>query len=79
MPLFKISESLQPIKEKPFKLEKDIQTLTERNLQSIFELDFVKSEFALSKFRIDSLAFDNESKSFVVIEYKRDKNFSVID
>jgi len=25
------------------------------------------------------LAFDNDSKSFVIIEYKRDKNFSVID
>ena len=25
------------------------------------------------------MAFDNDSKSFVIIEYKRDKNFSVID
>ncbi|GIX43580.1 MAG: hypothetical protein KatS3mg129_3313 [Leptospiraceae bacterium] len=29
--------------------------------------------------RIDTLAFDNETKSFVIIEYKKDKNFSVID
>ena len=29
--------------------------------------------------RIDTLAYDNENNSFVIIEYKRDKNFSVID
>ena len=42
-------------------------------------LDFIKSEFSLNGFRIDSLAFDREAKSFVIIEYKRDKTFSVID
>ena len=30
-------------------------------------------------YRIDTLAFDREANSFVIIEYKRDKNFSVID
>jgi hypothetical protein len=29
--------------------------------------------------RIDTLAFDNESKAFVIIEYKKDRNFSVVD
>jgi hypothetical protein len=33
----------------------------------------------LKQFRIDTLAFDPEAKSFVIIEYKRDKTFSVID
>lgn len=28
---------------------------------------------------LDTLAFDEELKSFVIIEYKKDKNFSVID
>lgn len=79
MVLFKIKEQLEYIKEKPFKLEKDIQDLTEQNLKAIFGLEFVKSEFALNKFRIDTLAFDKESNAFVIIEYKRDKNFSVID
>jgi len=63
----------------PFKLEKDIQSLTEKNLKSIFGLDFVKSEFSLNNFRIDTLAFDKDAGTFVIIEYKRDKNFSVID
>jgi hypothetical protein len=29
--------------------------------------------------RIDTLAFDPESRAFIIIEYKRDRNFSVID
>ena len=39
----------------------------------------VKSEFSLNGLRIDTLAYDNENNNFVIIEYKRDKNFSVID
>lgn len=81
MALFKIenNERLENIKEQPFKLEKEIQSLTEKNLKSIFGLEFVKSEFSLNNFRIDTLAFDTETGTFVIIEYKRDKNFSVID
>ena len=79
MALFKIEKSLEYIKEKPFRLEKEIQDLTENNLNTILGLDFVKSEFALNNFRIDTLAFDKEANAFVIIEYKRDKNFSVID
>lgn len=81
MALFKIenNERLENIREQPFKLEKDIQSLTEKNLKSIFGLDFVKSEFSLNNFRIDTLAFDKDAGTFVIIEYKRDKNFSVID
>src|SRR5690554_4886679 len=79
MALFKIEKSLEYIREKPFRLEKEIQELTENNLKTILGLDFVKSEFALNNFRIDTLAFDKEANAFVIIEYKRDKNFSVID
>ena len=62
-----------------FKLEKDIQKLCEDNLSLLFGLKVVKSESILQNLRIDTLAFDSKSKSFVVIEYKKDKNFSVID
>lgn len=79
MALFKIKRTLQYIKEKPFRLEKEIQDLTQCNLNTILGLDFVKSEFVLNNFRIDTLAFDKEANAFVIIEYKRDKNFSVID
>ena len=79
MAIYNIEKTLKYIKEKPFKLEKEIQDLTENNLKTIFGLEFVKSEFALNNFRIDTLAFDKEANAFVIIEYKRDKNFSVID
>ena len=80
MPLFSIKQNkLEKIKEIPFKNEREIQNLTEQSLKTVFNLDFVKSEFSLNNLRIDTLAFDRESKSFVIIEYKRDKNFSVID
>ncbi|MBE7515597.1 MAG: hypothetical protein HS105_03150 [Chloracidobacterium sp.] len=81
MPLFNIDivNKLEQIRELPFKLEKEIQELTEQNLTTIFGLNFVRSEFALNNFRIDTLAFDKDASSFVIIEYKRDKNFSVID
>jgi len=79
MAIYKIGQRLDFIKELPFKFEKDIQTLVEKNLKSLLHLDFIRSEFALNGFRIDTLAFDTETKSFVIVEYKRDKNFSVID
>lgn len=79
MPIYKLGQQLDFIKELPFKFEKDIQTLVEKNLKSLLYLDFIRSEFSLNAFRLDTLAFDSETKSFVIIEYKRDKNFSVID
>lgn len=79
MPLFNISQQLEHVKETSFKFEREIQQLTEQNLKTLLRLDFICSEFALNGFRIDTLAFDQEAKSFVIIEYKRDKNFSVID
>ena len=79
MAIYKLGPQLDFIKELSFKLERDIQKIIENNLNSLLYLDFIKTEFALHNFRIDTLAFDRENKSFVIIEYKRDKNFSVID
>ncbi len=79
MAIYKTGKKLEFVKEFPFKLEKDIQKLVEENLKNLLHLDFIRSEFTLNNFRLDTLAFDNETKSFVIIEYKRDKNFSVID
>lgn len=81
MALFNIdgSDKLELIRELPFRYEKEIQNLTEQNIKTIFGLELVQSEFSLTNFRIDTLAFDRDTSSFVIIEYKRDKNFSVID
>ncbi len=80
MPIFSTdSDKFQRISEIPFKLEKNLQKMTEDNLDEIFNLDFITSEFQLSGLRIDTLGFDKETNSCVIIEYKRDKSFSVID
>lgn len=72
-------DDLQQIQETELKLEKDLQKLTEKNLEVVFGLQFVSTEFALNSLRIDTLAYDTETASFVIIEYKRDRSFSVID
>src|SRR5690606_3219529 len=65
---------LKEVKEKPFKLEKDIQKVFEANLYDIMGLELVKSEFTIKNKRIDTLAYDTQASAFIIIEYKRDKN-----
>jgi predicted transport protein len=72
-------DKLSSLTSKPFKLEREIQNLVEKNLDELFNLQFVRTEFSIKNFRFDTLCFDKESKSFVVIEYKLGRNFSVID
>ena len=59
------------IDEKPFKLEKEIQNFVESNTEEIFKIRFVSSEFSLDGLRFDSVCFNEETKSFVIIEYKK--------
>ena len=73
------SNKLDGIDLKPFKLERDIQSLVESNTQSLFDLEFVRTELTVGKYRIDSLCFDQENNSFVIIEYKKGNSYSVID
>jgi len=73
------SGKLIEIREKPFKLEKEIQTLFEANLSLVLGLELVKSEFKINDRRIDTLAFDKQNKAFIIIEYKRGRNISVVD
>ena len=70
---------LREVNEKPFKLEKDIQKVFETNLSAIMGLELVKSEFTIKNKRIDTLAYDAQACAFIIIEYKRDKNISVVD
>ncbi len=80
MPLYQNhTGALKNIAEASFKLEKEIQQLIENNLETLMSLELVKSEFNIKNKRIDTLAFDRQSNGFVIIEYKRDRNMSVID
>ena len=73
------SGKLKIIKENDFKLEKDIQVLVENNMTVLLGYEFLATEFSIGSFRFDSVAFDNENNSFVIIEYKKTKNESLVD
>lgn len=73
------SNKLDVIHEVPFKLEREIQKLFEANLSEVMGLKLVRSEFTIKNKRIDTLAYDDQAKAFIIIEYKRDKNISVVD
>ena len=80
MALFKATDhKLIPIRSTEFKLERDVQRLVEENLEPLFGLQFIATEFSFNNLRLDSIAYDPENNSFVVIEYKRDKGSSVVD
>ena len=84
MKLFKVSNSiLKEVGRTNFKLEKEIQLLIEKNMKSVFNLEFIASEVEVKlgaeKFRMDTLGFNKETKSFVIIEYKKVKDYSVVD
>lgn len=80
MQLFTLqNNTLEPIKKKDFALEKNMQILVEDNLEILFWLTFIETEFSINNLRFDSVAFDYETNSFVIIEYKRGSSYSVID
>ena len=70
---------LSELKEQGIERESHIQKLTEDNMQVVFGLTFIETEFEHNGLRLDSVAFDEESKAFVIIEYKKDKSISVVD
>jgi len=67
------------LKQKDFENEKELQKFFENNLEKILGYRFIDTEFTVGDFRIDSLAFDEETKSFKIIEYKNVKNHSLVD
>lgn len=73
------NNKITEIAENQFKLEREIQNLFEANLNEIMGLTLVKSEFTIKNKRIDTLAFDEQTKAFIIIEVKRDRNSSVFD
>lgn len=67
------------LKQKDFQNEKELQVFFEKNLTKITGFTFVDTEFSVGNFRIDTLAFDEETRAFKIIEFKNVKNYSLID
>jgi len=59
-------------------LEKELQTLIEQNMEIFFGVRFLKSEYAVTNGRMDSIGID-ENNSPVIFEYKRSQNENVIN
>ena len=82
MPIFEISgDKLSAVEQKNFALEKDLQRLIEKNLETVFNCRFVASEYstgAQHAGRIDSLALSEENNP-VIIEYKKVKSSELIN
>ena len=78
--LFALSDDkMAEVAKRDFALESEMQKVVEANLDLLFGLQFVRSEMTIQNLRMDTLAFDTESKAFVIIEFKRGTNFSVVD
>ncbi len=73
------NDNLEIIKEVEFSSEKELQNLCENGLKTLLNLEFIATEFSVTNFRLDTVAYDNEVNAFVIIEYKNKKNSSVID
>lgn len=77
--LFRLGQStVTPLSVSPVALEKSIQDLFERNLESLLGVRFLASEFIIEGGRMDSLGID-ENGSPVIVEYKRSSNENVIN
>jgi hypothetical protein len=51
MDLYKIKkDTLEPIDRESFKLEKDIQSIVEKNIETLFNLEFISTEFSVGEF-----------------------------
>ena len=66
-------------KEIEFESEYILHKLTQNHLKDLFDLEFVASEIQLNSLRLDNLAFDVKTKSFVIIEYKNEFNANVLN
>lgn len=76
--LFSISEEVAQLSSSSFQLERELQLLIEKNMDTFFGVTFLQSEFTIPNGRIDSLGID-ENFCPVIFEYKRSQNENVIN
>lgn len=82
MPLFEIAgHNMIPVEQTNFNVEKELQTLVEKNIEAIFNCRLVTSEFPTGSQhagRIDTLAL-SEDNNPVIIEYKKVESSELIN
>jgi len=72
-------KNIKQLELREFKLEKELQTFFEKNMFALTGYRFLTTEFPIEKYRMDSVAFNEEANAFVIVEYKRGKNESLVD
>lgn len=77
--ILRASPQVRRLNEVNFSTENELQMFCENNLDLLLGLTFVAREFKVAQFRFDSVAYNPESNAFVIIEYKNDRNHSIID
>lgn len=76
--LFNTRDGVKEYKSSTVDLEKKLQNIIENNMQSLFGVTFLASEFYITNGRIDSIGID-ENLCPVIFEYKRSINENVIN
>lgn len=76
--LFSIKGNVVELPSKQVTLEKELQTLLEKNMTTFFGVTFLKSEYRITNGRMDSIGID-ENNCPVIFEYKRSLNENVIN
>ena len=76
--LFSLNEGVKECTSSKVILEKELQNLIERNMETFFGVRFLESEYVITNGRMDSIGID-ENNSPVIFEYKRSQNENVIN
>lgn len=76
--LFSVRDEVRQLNSSTAVLEKELQNLIEQNMEIFFGVRFLKSEYAITNGRMDSIGID-ENNCPVIFEYKRSSNENVIN
>ena len=76
--LFDIKDGVRQLVSSEVLLERELQTLIEKNMETLFGVRFLKSEYSITNGRMDSIGID-ENNCPVIFEYKRSSNENLIN
>ncbi|HYL66178.1 MAG TPA: DUF5655 domain-containing protein [Nitrosopumilaceae archaeon] len=80
MELFKPDKNgMKRVSIEQFELEKHLENLINENLEDIFNIKFFASQYSLNGKIVDAIGYDEINERFVIIEYKKVKNPTVIE
>ncbi len=76
--LFRLGENVKELISKSATIEKELQTIIEKNMNDFFGVTFLDTEYRIDNGRMDSIGID-ENNCPVIFEYKRHSSENVIN